>query len=78
MVGARALLEHGAGGVALLDLCIAETDEGIQALKKDFEGRRIVVRKIDVCDEVEVGRVIGEVGKLMGGGRCSFSAFQSN
>ncbi|KKZ63321.1 gluconate 5-dehydrogenase [[Emmonsia] crescens] len=67
---ARALLEHGLSGLALLDLPAAfqnpDVSEAVQALRTDFPSCTIVCSAIDVTDAEGVQRVVGEIRSRLG------------
>nr|GAT48068.1 general substrate transporter [Mycena chlorophos] len=60
----RALLEHGASGVALFDLAAsfasAHAQTAIPALRQDFPDRKILEKVVDATDEDGVARGVAE------------------
>ncbi|KLJ09474.1 hypothetical protein EMPG_15108 [Blastomyces silverae] len=67
---ARALLEHGLSGLALLDLPAAfekpAVSQAVQALRNDFPSCSIVCSGIDVTDAQGVQRVVGDIRSRLG------------
>ncbi len=68
LVSARALLEHGASSVTLMDLqsTIDSSSEAISKLKKSFPGARIHTVHVDVTSDDEVGKAFQRTRTLMG------------
>ncbi len=66
LASARALLEHGAHGIALLDLesTLAKSQVAIQLLRSDFPTARIVDLPCDVTSE-DVHLVIGDAARAL-------------
>jgi sorbose reductase len=60
LASARALLEHGLTGLALLDLpsTLKSSAAAIEELKTDFPAANIFTGRVDVRDEVQVGEAI--------------------
>ncbi|OJD14634.1 hypothetical protein AJ78_05031 [Emergomyces pasteurianus Ep9510] len=67
---ARALLEHGLSGLALLDLPAAfekpNVSEAIQTLRRDFPSCNIMCSDIDVTDAERVQSVVGDIRYQLG------------
>ncbi|KAI4211521.1 MAG: hypothetical protein LQ351_005697 [Letrouitia transgressa] len=66
LVNARALLEHGLHGLALLDLDPSNASSSIQQLREDFPNAVIIEKKVNVTDEGQVQRVIAESAHELG------------
>jgi sorbose reductase len=64
--GARALLEHGAGGVALFDINLSAVSAAVSALQADFPKALIVSKQVDVTDVVNVTSATKEVAEELG------------
>ncbi|KAF9262319.1 NAD(P)-binding protein [Marasmius fiardii PR-910] len=68
----RALLEHGASGIAIFDvpssLDTATTKDAIENLRSDFQNVRILTLEVDVRDhvvvEIAVRRAVEELGSV--------------
>jgi sorbose reductase len=60
LASARALLEHGLAGLALLDLTstLKTSTEGISELRRDFPDAPILTIPVDVRDEVQVNEAM--------------------
>ena len=63
-MNARALLEHGLSGLALLDLDPSHAGGEIDTLRKDFPHAQILAEKIDVTNAVDVVEVIDRIGQV--------------
>lgn len=63
---ARALLEHGAAGLALFDINPAHADEQIQNLRNDFPDQKIITKKVDVTNPENVNAAVGETAEELG------------
>ena len=65
---ARALLEHGASGVCLLDLpgTLAASASAINALKSSFSDRHIHEFPVDVTSEQSINAALNNVHALLG------------
>ncbi|KIW26059.1 uncharacterized protein PV07_09188 [Cladophialophora immunda] len=68
LVSARALLEHGASGVALMDLqaTIHASSQAISQLKEDFPNASIHTIQVDVTSESDVDKAFHVASDLMG------------
>lgn len=64
--GARALLEHGASGVALFDINPAHADAQIQKLRTDFPEQQIIAKKVNVTDAESVNAAVRETAAELG------------
>ncbi|EOD47411.1 putative short chain dehydrogenase reductase family protein [Neofusicoccum parvum UCRNP2] len=64
--GARALLEHGASGVALFDINPAHADAQIQKLRTDFPEQQIIAKKVNVTDAENVNAAVRETAAELG------------
>ncbi|KAL1617935.1 hypothetical protein SLS54_007468 [Diplodia seriata] len=64
--GARALLEHGAAGVALFDINPAHAAEQIQKLREDFPDQEVVAKKVDVTDPESINAAVKETAEELG------------
>lgn len=64
--GARALLEHGASGVALFDINPAHADEQIQKLREDFPDQKVVAKKVDVTAPESINSAVKETAEELG------------
>lgn len=68
LVNARALLEHGLSGLALLDLHPEHAAEEINLLRKDFPTASIVVVKVNVTSAEDlknaIEKAVQELGNL--------------
>uniref|UniRef100_A0A0W0FXS6 NAD(P)-binding protein n=1 Tax=Moniliophthora roreri TaxID=221103 RepID=A0A0W0FXS6_MONRR len=62
LVVIRALLEHGASGIAIFDVpgSLATSQEAINALRTDFPNARIITVEVDVRDEARVESAVQE------------------
>ncbi|PGH02235.1 hypothetical protein AJ79_07684 [Helicocarpus griseus UAMH5409] len=70
LASARALLEHGLSGLALLDLPATfkkpDVTEEIRSLRDEFPSAKIITTDIDVTDADEVQKVVGEIRSSLG------------
>ncbi|OAP55938.1 hypothetical protein AYL99_10090 [Fonsecaea erecta] len=68
LASARALLEHGASGVALMDLqaTIHASSQAISQLKEDFPNANVLTVQVDVTSESEVDKAFQVAQNLMG------------
>ncbi|PKX95355.1 oxidoreductase, short chain dehydrogenase/reductase family [Aspergillus novofumigatus IBT 16806] len=70
LASARALLEHGLSGIALLDLpsALQKGDVEIEALRRDFPSAKIITHQCDVTDAADMQHVAekakNELGEL--------------
>lgn len=64
--GARALLEHGAAGLALFDINPAHADEQINKLREDFPNQQIITKKVNVTDAENVNAAVKETAEELG------------
>lgn len=63
IASARALLEHGLSGLALLDLpsALQKGDAEIDALRRDFPSARIITHQCDVTDAAGMQEVAEKI-----------------
>jgi NAD(P)-dependent dehydrogenase (short-subunit alcohol dehydrogenase family) len=79
LASARALLEHGLGGLALLDLpsTLASSAAAIEALRRDFPRAAVFTVPTDVTDEGQVAAAMGRAADGLAGRRidilCCFA-----
>lgn len=66
LVNARALLEHGLTGLALLDLDPSHASAGIDELRKDFPHTTILTKVVDVTNAADVGTIVTVVAEELG------------
>ncbi|KKK18679.1 oxidoreductase, short chain dehydrogenase/reductase family, partial [Aspergillus rambellii] len=68
LASARALLEHGLEGIALLDLSRAfeQSEANIRALRADFPGGKILTYPCDVTDAKEMSGVAERIRDQLG------------
>jgi NAD(P)-dependent dehydrogenase (short-subunit alcohol dehydrogenase family) len=68
LASARALLEHGLSGIALLDLpsAVQKVDAEVNALRRDFPLGKIITRQCDVTDAPGMQDVVGNVRYELG------------
>ena len=66
LVNARALLEHGLGGLALFDVNPSHASSEIQQLRSDFSEATIITKKVDVTDAVQVEKATTEAASELG------------
>ncbi|KAF2193375.1 NAD(P)-binding protein [Zopfia rhizophila CBS 207.26] len=64
---ARALLEHGASGLALWDLNPDQSFDAIKTLHSKFPDRRIITEAVDVRDAEAIKSAIESTIKVLGG-----------
>ncbi|KAI9800647.1 MAG: hypothetical protein M1825_003969 [Sarcosagium campestre] len=64
---ARALLEHGCTGLALLDRDITHARDAISALRLDFPDVRIMPQQVDVTDQGQVEAAFEHAAVTLGG-----------
>lgn len=64
---AKALLEHGLTGLALLDLKPEQSDAEIQSIQGSFPDRNIITIKVNVADSTSVEAAMLEVVQRLGG-----------
>lgn len=62
----RALLEHGASGLAIFDLSDAEGAAKVELLRGDFPAARVDFMRVDVTDEARVGEAVRETAARLG------------
>lgn len=69
LVSARALLEHGASAVALLDLpgTLKSSEDAIQQLQTDFPNSKIITSPVDVTSSTTVDQSFDKVAQTLGG-----------
>ncbi|KAJ9667325.1 hypothetical protein H2201_002526 [Coniosporium apollinis] len=67
LAGARALLEHGLTGLALLDRDAEHAADLVKELAREFPAAKILVKQVDVTRADEVARAVGEVSEVLGG-----------
>ncbi|KAF2468491.1 NAD(P)-binding protein [Lindgomyces ingoldianus] len=63
---ARALLEHGASGLALWDLNPEQAFESVKTLHASFPDRRIITEAVDVRDEAQITSAVESAVKVLG------------
>ena len=65
---ARALLEHGAQGLAIFDLAAAfeSSNAALQALRDEFPSVELMEEVIDVSKENEVNEAVAKVSRTLG------------
>ncbi|KAF2733421.1 NAD(P)-binding protein [Polyplosphaeria fusca] len=63
---ARALLEHGASGLALWDLNPDQSSAAMSALHKSFPDRRIIAEAVDVRDETSIASAVASATTVLG------------
>ena len=66
LVNARALLEHGLSGLALLDLDPSHAGTEIDALRRDFPHATIMTERVNVTDPEAVKAVVETVVEEFG------------
>ena len=66
MVNARALLEHGLTGLAVLDLNPTHAQNEIEALERDFPNANIISLPVDVTDAESLDRAVESVVLALG------------
>lgn len=75
MHGARALLEHGLSGLALLDISTTQATEAINSMKEEFPSANIIAVDCDIRDAEQVNTAIEAAAVKLGGIDilCSFA-----
>jgi NAD(P)-dependent dehydrogenase (short-subunit alcohol dehydrogenase family) len=63
---ARALLEHGASGVALFDVNPAQVQDVVDKLRSDFPSAKIITKKVDVRDQQVIQTAVAETADELG------------
>ncbi|PNY26798.1 Sorbose reductase SOU1 [Tolypocladium capitatum] len=63
---ARAILQHGASGLMILDLDAAAAGDRVRALRDEFPRARVEARGVDVTDEEQVAGAVAEAAALLG------------
>lgn len=63
---AKALLEHGASGLALWDMNPDQAFERVKRLHAEFPDRRIITEAVDVRDEAQIASAIKSTIKVLG------------
>ncbi|KAL0062021.1 hypothetical protein AAF712_011099 [Marasmius tenuissimus] len=68
LVVIRAILEHGASGIAIFDILgsLETAKESIEALRGDFPNTRIITFEVDVRDEIQLEARVKEVVQELG------------
>ncbi|PKK51655.1 hypothetical protein CI102_2533 [Trichoderma harzianum] len=66
MVVARAVLQHGASGLMLIDLNVETSRDAIRELRDEFPDVKIETREVDVTDEEAVTKAIDETVTTLG------------
>ncbi|KAL7782987.1 NAD(P)-binding protein [Trichoderma afarasin] len=66
MVVAKAVLQHGASGLMLLDLNVEASRDAVQALRDEFPDAKIETREVDVTDEGAVTKAIDKTVTALG------------
>ena len=64
--GCRALLEHGASGLALLDLNPSQSKSEIEELRRDFPHAKIITIKVNITDAVDVEKAVKSAASELG------------
>ncbi|KAF7856385.1 hypothetical protein EAF04_009913 [Stromatinia cepivora] len=64
--GARALLEHGLGGVALFDINPKPDSPSISSLTADFPNAKILLKSVDVTNAENVNQAVQETATGLG------------
>jgi sorbose reductase len=63
---AKALLEHGASGLALWDMNPDQAFESVKLLHSQFPDRRIITEAVDVRDENQIASAVESTVKVLG------------
>lgn len=63
---ARALLEHGASGVSLFDVDLAQAQDIVDRMRSDFPSATIITKKVDVRDQQVVQAAVAETADELG------------
>ncbi|KAF2098412.1 NAD(P)-binding protein [Rhizodiscina lignyota] len=64
---AKALLEHGAAGLALLDVNAVQASDAAADLRKEFPEAKIIAKAVDVTNAESVATAFGESAEELGG-----------
>ena len=64
----RALLEHGATGIAIFDVpaSISTSQSQVDALAEEFPNAKVITKVVDVRDDATVERAVEETAKELG------------
>jgi len=62
----KALLEHGLSGLMIFDVNPAQAQAKIDELRKEFPNAKIKSKKVDITDEIAVGKAVEETAELLG------------
>ena len=65
-LAARALLEHGLSGLMIFDVNPAHSHEKIDGLQAEFPEAKIRSLKVDITDDVAVGKAVTETADMLG------------
>jgi len=63
---ARALLEHGASGVSLFDVDLAQAQDIIDRMRSDFPSATTITKKVDVRNQQVVQAAVAETADELG------------
>jgi len=63
---ANALLEHGLSGLMIFDINPAQAQGKIDDLQKEFPAVKIKSMKVDITDEVAVGKAVEDTAAILG------------
>lgn len=63
---ARALLEHGASGVSLFDVDLAQAQDIVDRMRSDFPSATIITKKVDVRNQQVVQAAVAETADELG------------
>ncbi|KAL6880899.1 hypothetical protein J3F83DRAFT_720221 [Trichoderma novae-zelandiae] len=66
LVVARAVLQHGASGLMLLDLDVDAAQDALRALRDEFPHALVEARSVDVTDEEAVNEAMADTGRALG------------
>lgn len=66
MAVCRALLQHGLQGLMIFDLGVAASSDKIEALRREFPHAKVEARDVNVTDEEQVERTVGETAATLG------------
>ena len=66
LVNARALLEHGLSGLALLDLDPSHATSEIDTLREDFPNSQILTKQVNVTNAPQVQAAVEEIARELG------------
>jgi len=69
-LAARALLEHGLSGLMIFDVNPTHAQEKIDGLQAEFPQAKIRALKVDITDDVAVGKAVAETADILGTTHC--------